>query len=66
MSPQGINTDTNSVDRLFPQQSVVETNCFLMTQGSAHEFFPQQNWIDSTDALIIQDQRHDQNQFMSS
>ncbi|KAK4713495.1 hypothetical protein R3W88_019402 [Solanum pinnatisectum] len=53
MSDQGINTDANCGDRLFPQQSIVKPSYFSMTQGTP------------TDALMTQDQHHDQHQFMS-
>jgi len=52
MSHQGVNTDTNDGDRLFPQQSVVEPSYFLMTKGSAHELLPQQNDTKPTDAVM--------------
>jgi len=32
--------------------------------SNEHELFPQQNDIEPTDALMIQDLRHDPNQFM--
>ncbi|KAK4708514.1 hypothetical protein R3W88_029439 [Solanum pinnatisectum] len=55
MNHQGVNNDTNGGDRLFPQQRVVvEPSYFSMTQD-----------IEPKDALMIQDQRHDQHQFIS-
>uniref|UniRef100_M1DYM9 Uncharacterized protein n=1 Tax=Solanum tuberosum TaxID=4113 RepID=M1DYM9_SOLTU len=65
MSHQGVNTDRNGGDRLFPQQSVVEPGYFSMTQGSAHELLPQQNDAEPIDALMTPDQHHDQHQFIS-
>ncbi|TMW80437.1 hypothetical protein EJD97_020124 [Solanum chilense] len=61
MSHQGVRTNTNGGDRLFSQQSGVEKSYLSMTQGKRQELLPQQN---DSDALITQDQHHDQHQFM--
>ena len=37
MIHQGVNTKTNGVDRLFPQQCVVDPSYFSIIQGTAHE-----------------------------
>ena len=62
MSHQGVRTNTNCGDRLFPQRSGVEKSYLSMTQGSAQDLLPQQN---DSDALMTQDQQHDQHQFRS-
>ena len=43
MSHQGINSNTNGGDMLLPQQSIIETSYFLITQGSAQDLLPQLN-----------------------
>ena len=62
MSHQGDRTNTNGGDRLFPQRSCVEKSYLSMTQGSGQELLPQQN---DSDALMTQDQHHDQHKFMN-
>ena len=62
MSHQGVRTNRNGGDRLFPQRSGVEKSYLSMTQGSEQELLPQQN---DSYALMTQDQHHDQHQFMS-
>ena len=58
MSHQGVRTNINGGDRLFPQRSGVEKSYQSMTQGNAQELLPQQN---DSDALMT----HDQHLFMS-
>ena len=43
MSHQGVRTNTNGGDRLFPQQYHVEKSYLSMTQVIAQELSPQQN-----------------------
>ena len=62
MSHEGDRTNTNGGDRLFPQRSGVEKSYLSMTQGSAQDLLLQQNY---SDALMTQDQHHDQHQFIS-
>uniref|UniRef100_A0A3Q7J867 Uncharacterized protein n=1 Tax=Solanum lycopersicum TaxID=4081 RepID=A0A3Q7J867_SOLLC len=62
MSHQGVRINTNGGDRLFSQRSGVEKSYLSMTQGSAQDLLQQQN---DSDALMTQDQHHDQHQFIS-
>ena len=62
---QHVKTNTNGGDRLFPLQSFVETSYLSMNRSRAQELLPQQNDTEPSDALMTQDQHHDQRQFMS-
>ena len=59
---QHVKTNTNGGDRLFPLQSFVETSYLSMNRSRAQELLPQQN---DSDALMTQDQHHDQHKFMN-